>query len=107
MSLFLSTTHRIAHGDDELGDALLLGILVVLVFAINEHHDVRILLDRSGFAKVREHRAVIGARFDRSRELGEGNDRNIELAGEALESARDLRDLLHAVFGATTLMSCR
>src|SRR5690606_5014093 len=87
-------------GDDELGDALLVGVLIVVLVAVDEHHDVGVLLDRAGFAEVRKHRAMVRTGFDGARELGQGNDRDVELAGKALESTGDLRDLLHAVVRA-------
>src|SRR5262249_20832891 len=42
-------------GDDDLGDSLLVAVLDVHLFAIDEHDDVRILLDR---ARVGAHDAV-------------------------------------------------
>src|SRR5205085_3314507 len=40
--------------DDDLGDALLLGILVVDLVAVDEGHEVGVLLDRSRLAEVGE-----------------------------------------------------
>src|SRR5713101_8327613 len=41
-------------GDDDFRDALLLGVFVVELVAIDERHQVGVLLDRSRFAKVCE-----------------------------------------------------
>jgi hypothetical protein len=43
---------------------------------------------------------VIGAALDRPRKLGKCNDGNVELSGKTLETARDLRNLLHSVLRA-------
>ena len=40
---------------------------------------------------------LIGALFDRARELGRGQDRHVQLARQHLQVARDVRDFLHAV----------
>src|SRR5690606_37327439 len=47
--------------DDDLGDALLVGIGVVDLVAINEHDDVGILLDRARFAQVGHDRPLVGS----------------------------------------------
>lgn len=39
-------------GKDKVGDILTLGIWVVIIFAVNKHYDIRILLDGAGFTKV-------------------------------------------------------
>src|SRR3954454_10589881 len=52
-------------GDDELGDARLLGLLrFVVLVAVDEHDQVRVLLDGAGLAQVGEDRALVGARLD-------------------------------------------
>src|SRR5262245_14465527 len=58
---------------DRLIRALLrLGAFVIVLLAIDEHDDVGILLDRTGFAQVRELRSLVLALLDGARELGEG-----------------------------------
>ena len=38
--------------NDKIGDVLALGFLVVIVFAMDEHDNICILLDGTGFAEV-------------------------------------------------------
>ena len=49
--------------DAELGDIGVLCVLVVVVLTIEEHVDIRILLDGAGFAQVREHGTFIRPSF--------------------------------------------
>src|SRR4029453_5841674 len=49
--------------DDDLRDAAVLVRRLVLLLAVDEHHDVRVLLDRSRLAKIRQLGAAVGARF--------------------------------------------
>src|SRR5690349_1959734 len=86
-------------GDDDLGDALLLRLLVVHLVAIDERDEIGVLLDGTRFAEVGELRAVIaGALFGATRELRERKQRHVQFLGDGLEAARDLRDLLLARF---------
>ena len=48
-------------GDNEVGDVLALSVGIVVVFAVEEHHDIGVLLDGTGFAEVREHWALVRA----------------------------------------------
>ena len=76
----------------------LVGALVVVVLvAVDEGDEVGVLLDATRLAQVGEDRPLVLALLDRARELRHGDDRQVELAGEDLELARDLRHLLHAV----------
>src|SRR5215467_8561367 len=56
--------------DDQLRDSLRVArrrVLVgVLILAVDEDHDVGVLLEGARFAEVRELRAMIGARFGRA-----------------------------------------
>src|SRR5215213_9294770 len=74
-------------GDDDLGDALLLRVILVLVFPIDEDNDVRILLNRARLSQVGKHRPVIGAALYRVGELRQGDHRHIQLACQALQPA--------------------
>src|SRR5262249_46038594 len=83
---------------DDLGGAL--GLLVrlavgvaVLLLTVDEHHDVRVLLERARLAPVRELRAVIRARLGRARELRQRDDRDLQLLGEPLQRSRDRGEL--------------
>src|SRR5690349_13193234 len=51
----------------------------IILLAEDEHHDVGVLLDRARFAQVREHRPLVVALLDGARELGERDDRDVEL----------------------------
>src|SRR3954470_2263825 len=56
--------------DDDLGDPLLLGVLVVDLVAIDEGHEIGVLLDGAGLAEVGQLRAVVaGTLFGAAREL--------------------------------------
>src|ERR1700730_5290795 len=62
--------------EDDFGDILLvvghrLSVfrLLVLLFAIDERDQIRVLLERARFAQVRELGAVIGTRLRRTRKL--------------------------------------
>ena len=91
-------------GDDEIGDILHFGIVrLVVTWAVNKRHDVGVLLDGTRFTEVGEHRNRRRARFDRTRELTQGNQRHVEFACDELESAGDFRDFLDAV---TIMISC-
>ena len=95
-------------GDDQLRVAL---ALLVTVVAVDEHHDVGVLLDRARFAQVRELRPLVGARLGVAVELRESDDRDLELLREQLERPGDLGDLLLTVVGAAgagrAVISCR
>src|SRR5439155_20072837 len=68
-----------------------------VLVAVEEADDVRVLLDRAGFTKIREPRHGRRAALDLAVELRERHHGDAELLGERLERARDLRDLLLAV----------
>src|SRR5438132_13606993 len=53
-------------GHDDVSDALLVSIGVVLLVAIDKQDNVRILLERARLAQVRQLRNVWGPLFDRS-----------------------------------------
>jgi hypothetical protein len=54
---------------DDLGLSAIRGVRVVHVVAIDEHHDVGILLYRSAFTQVRQHRALVGPQLQLAGEL--------------------------------------
>src|SRR5215467_4845770 len=76
-------------GDDDGGLALQRRIVrLVVLLAIDEEHDVRVLLDAPRLSQIRELRAtVVAALLGRTRELGERDDRDVQLLGERLEPA--------------------
>ena len=80
-----------------LGQALLVGLRVVVVVAVDEEDEVGVLLEAAGLAEIREDRPLVVALLDGARQLREREDRHLEVAREHLELARDRRDLLDAV----------
>ena len=87
-------------GHDDLGRAPVGRVGVVDLVAVEEHHDVGVLLERARLAEVGEHRALVGPLLEAAVELGQGDHRALELAGEDLEAAADLGHLDLAVLGA-------
>ena len=53
-------------GDDDFSHVFFLGVVIVVVIAVQEHDDVRVLLDRPGLTQVRKHRPVIRTLLDRT-----------------------------------------
>ncbi len=84
-------------GDVDLGDALLLGVVVVVVVAVEHQHQVGVLLDGARLAQVRQHRPLVRAGVRGPVELRDADDGHRQVAGEHLEAARDGGDLLDAV----------
>src|ERR1700761_5341693 len=84
-------------GDDDVGLALPLGVLVVVLVAVDEHDQVGVLLNLAGLTQVRQDRllVVLASLLDGAAELREGDDRDVELPGQPLEATADLADLLH------------
>ena len=79
------------------------------ILAVHEHHEVRVLLDRSRFSQVRELRAAgLVAGLDRARELRQRDDRDVELLGQAFRP-RVICEISCTRFSARALerMSCR
>ena len=48
-------------GDNEVSDVLAFSVGVVVVFAIEKHHDIGVPLDGTGFTEVGEHWALVRA----------------------------------------------
>ena len=69
----------------------------VVILAEHEQDDVGILLDRSRFAKVGEHRALVLTLFDRAAELRQRQHRHVQLFGQRLQAATDLGNLVDPV----------
>ena len=82
--------------DDEFRNPFVLRVLVVHLITIDERDDVGVLLDRAGLAQIREHRPLVGARLGPTVELRKCDHGNVELLGQTLEPAADLRNLLLA-----------
>jgi replicative DNA helicase len=98
--MFIYRDSYYRRGED--GDGLAQGVgglAVVVLVAVDEHHEVGVLLDRPRLAQVREDRPLDVTLLDSARELRKRDDRHVEIAGQHLERALDLRHLLHAVLG--------
>src|SRR5262245_12595812 len=64
--------------EDDLRDALLVGLLAeVVLVAVDEEDEVRVLLEASGLAEVGEDRSLVVPLLDGTRELREGEDRDL------------------------------
>jgi hypothetical protein len=84
-----------------LGRAVTRADVVVRSRARYEKDEVAVLLNRPALPEVGQLRLpVAGAFLDFAIELGNGNDRNIELLGQVFETAADLCHLLNPVFEA-------
>ena len=68
---------------------LLFTAAFVVGFAMDEHHDVGVLLDGTGLAQVGEHRALVRAALEVARQLAEREHRDLELTGEDLQPTAD------------------
>ena len=60
-----------------LGAGLGLLVLQVIFLAVDEQHDVGVLLDRAGFAQVGELRPLVVAVLDLAGELRQRDDRDL------------------------------
>src|SRR5579872_3307432 len=88
-------------GDDDVGLARSLGIVVVVLVSVDEADDVGILLDRARVTKVREDGTLVpAALFNVSAELRQRDHGDAQLAREALQSTRYLAHLLDAALDA-------
>src|SRR5712691_13483106 len=87
--------------DDDLGQAAVLVGGLVLLLAVDEHHDVRVLLEAAALPKVRELRPLLRAGFGRARELAERDHGHAQLLGQALERPAARRDFLLSVRHST------
>ena len=73
---------------------------VVDLVAVDEGDDVGVLLEAPRLTQVGEHRALVLAVLELAVELRQRDHRALELAGEDLQPAGDLRHLDLAVLGA-------
>ena len=69
-------------GNVHLALARLLGLRIVHLVAVEEEHDIRVLLDGTGLTQVRKLRPVITACLDGAGQLGQHHDRAVEFSGE-------------------------
>src|SRR3546814_1158128 len=61
---------------------------------------VGVLFDRARFAKVGELWALVLAAFDLTAELRQRHNRNMKFLSQGLQTARNFRNLLHAIVAA-------
>ena len=77
-------------GHDEIGLPGARGLLLVHVFAMQQDHHVGVLLQRARLTKIADHRTLVGALFRSTVELGQRDDRDLELLGQELDLAGEL-----------------
>src|SRR5882762_11745063 len=75
-------------GNDHFGDSRPLVGFVVLG-SKQKHHEIRILLNRTGFSKVAEYRALVGPLFWCSAQLGDRDHWHTQLPRQSLERTRN------------------
>ena len=76
---------------------MLVTVLVIIVVSIQEHDHVGILLDGPGLSQVREHRALVRAALVGTGELGQAQDRYVELLCHDFQGTADVCHHLLAV----------
>ena len=86
-------------GDDDLGRAPLGRFGVVDLVAVDEQHDIGVLLDRARLPQVGEHGPLVLAHLEVPGQLRQGHHGDVELTGEDLQPPADLRHLDLAVLG--------
>jgi hypothetical protein len=69
-------------GNLDFCNILFEGVFFVHLRPVNEHDNVGVLLERAGFAQVRELRLFVGALLHGSRKLGGCQDGHVELASQ-------------------------
>src|SRR5207249_2981883 len=79
--------------DDQFGDALRIGrrlaLVLVLILAVDEDHDVGVLFERARLAQVGQLRPVIRPRFRRAAQLRQDDDGDIQLLRQPFHRSRD------------------
>ena len=83
-------------GHDALGDVFLLRIFLVVVVPVQEHDDVRVLLNGAGVTQVREHGTLVLPLLVGTAELAEAQHRHVQLLGHNLQHPGDVADRLLA-----------
>mmetsp|Transcript_3500 Transcript_3500/g.6607 ORF Transcript_3500/g.6607 Transcript_3500/m.6607 type:complete len:207 (+) Transcript_3500:220-840(+) len=92
--------------NNDLGHPRLLALVLgVVLVAVDEHDDVRVLLDGAGLAQVGHHRPLVGPLLHRAVELRQCDDRALQLLGQGLQAARDLAEHGGAVFFAAAAVA--
>src|SRR5580704_6946961 len=107
LQLYCAGRTMALFADDKLGFSVRLGNLLfeIIFLAEYEHHHVGVLLDRARLAQIGKLRPLVVAVLDLSRQLGQGQDRDVEFLGERFEPGGDLGDFLNAVFGGAAAVA--
>src|SRR5512147_1987426 len=85
---FLSPNRSVTvFAHEDIGNALPFGVLVIHIFAIDEHNDISVLLDRAALAEVGQHRNRRLPGFYRTTELRQRDNRHVELLGQGFQRA--------------------
>src|SRR5207245_1803069 len=87
---------------DDLGRSPVGSLRVVELLAVDEHHDVGVLLQAPALAKIGELRPLVGSHLQVARELRERDDGYLELAGQDLQATRHLGHLHLSILGVVT-----
>ena len=72
-------------GDDDIGDAATVGVFVVIFLAVDEKHNVGVLLKRTGLTQMTELRALVLCLLDGTTELGERDDRHVQFTRQGFQ----------------------
>ncbi len=83
----------------DLGNVFPVSVLLYLVLAVDEEHDIGILLNGAGFAEVGKLGDGVGTHLHGAGKLGNGEHGHVQLFGHGFQRARYLGYLLHPVFG--------
>ena len=70
---------------------------MIHLVAVDEHDQIRILLDGAGFPQIRVDRPLVGPLLQASVQLGERHHRALQLFRQGLEGAGDFTDLQGSV----------
>src|SRR5713226_470758 len=92
-------------GHDHLGDARpLLGFIVL--GPIKKHYNVTVLFNAPALSQVAQNRSLVRALLGSSAQLRDGDDRDAQLACQALQRTRYRGHLLHAIVIAWRAFNC-
>ena len=69
--------------DNHVGLAHAIAIGVIHIFAVQQNHHIRILLNRTRLTQIRNHRTLIGALLRTTVQLRQRNHRNIQLLSQS------------------------
>ena len=78
----------------------------VVLGTVQQQDDVGVLLQGPGFAQIRHHGFLVGARFRAAVQLGNGDDRDLQLFGQQLQLSRHVGNELLARFLLGTRGPC-